>query len=174
MWRIGKNVCRPGLTSFWISQPSLTKSRNCSSGLSGVQDLARACEEPAGRARLYYQITLPNSTVWIPVEAQAAIGLRLVTARSDLDQYRVLLKSRPVPLHKDHKQRHLELVTRLNQGSFQVVCEVVRDLTAWGWRKSLNRTDLESVQLVGIYTYLLRRYGPFVPNKREQHPNAGE
>ncbi len=93
------------------------------------------------RARLYYQITLPRSTIWIPVEAQATIGLRLVTARSDLDQYRDLLKSRPVPLHKDYKQRHLELVSRLNQGSFQVVCEVVRDLTAWGWRKPLNRTD---------------------------------
>jgi RNA polymerase-interacting CarD/CdnL/TRCF family regulator len=93
------------------------------------------------RARLYYQITLPSSTIWIPVEAQTTIGLRLVTARSDLDHYRDLLKSRPVPLHKNHKQRHLELVSRLNQGSFQVVCEVVRDLTAWGRRKLLNRTD---------------------------------
>ena len=93
------------------------------------------------RARLYYQITLPRSTVWIPVEAQATSGLRLVTARSDLDRYRNLLESRPVPLHKDYKRRHLELVSRLNQGSFQVVCEVVRDLTAWGWRKPLNRTD---------------------------------
>jgi RNA polymerase-interacting CarD/CdnL/TRCF family regulator len=92
-------------------------------------------------ARLYYKITLPKSTVWTPVEAQATIGLRLVTARSDLDHYRDLLKSRPVPLHKDHRQRHLELVSRLNQGSFQVVCEVVRDLTAWGRRKPLNRTD---------------------------------
>ena len=93
------------------------------------------------RARLYYQITLPTSTVWIPVEAQATIGLRLVTARNDLDQYRDLLRSRPVPLHKDYRRRHLELVSRLNQGSFQVVCEVVRDLTAWGWQKPLNRTD---------------------------------
>jgi CarD family transcriptional regulator len=93
------------------------------------------------RARLYYQITLPGRTIWIPVEAQATIGLRLVTARGDLDRYRELLKSRPVPLHKDHRQRHLELVSRLNQGSFRVVCEVVRDLTAWGWRKPLNRTD---------------------------------
>jgi len=79
--------------------------------------------------------------MWIPVEAQATIGLRLVTARSDLDRYRDLLKGRPVPLHKDHRRRHLELVSRLNQGSFRVVCEVVRDLTAWGWRKPLNRTD---------------------------------
>jgi RNA polymerase-interacting CarD/CdnL/TRCF family regulator len=66
---------------------------------------------------------------------------KLVTAKSDLDHYQDLLKSRPVPLHKNYKRRHLELVSRLNQGSFQVVCEVVRDLTAWGWRKPLNRTD---------------------------------
>ena len=92
-------------------------------------------------ARQYYKITLRTSTVWTPVEAQATIGLRLVTARSDLDHYRDILKSRPVPLHEDHRRRQLELVSRLNQGSFQLVCEVVRDLTAWGWRKPLNRTD---------------------------------
>jgi RNA polymerase-interacting CarD/CdnL/TRCF family regulator len=92
-------------------------------------------------ARLYYKITLPGITVWTPVEPQATIRLRLVTARSDLDHYRDLLKSRPVRLHRDYKQRQLELVNRLNQGSFHALCEVVRDLTAWGWRKSLNRTD---------------------------------
>ena len=97
-------------------------------------------------ALLYYQVTLPRSTVWIPVEAQATIGLRLVTAKSDLDHYRDLLKSRPTPLHQDNKQRHLELVNRLNQGSFQVMCEVVRDLTAWGWRKPLGRIDMVTLK----------------------------
>jgi RNA polymerase-interacting CarD/CdnL/TRCF family regulator len=97
-------------------------------------------------ARLYYKITLPRSTVWIPVEAQATIGLRLVTASSDLDQYRDVLKGWPVPLHKNYKRRHLELVSRLNQGSFQALCEVVRDLTGWGLRKPLGRTDIVTLQ----------------------------
>ena len=89
---------------------------------------------------------MPKSTVWIPVEAQAAIGLRLVTAKSDLDYYRDLLKGRPVPLQEDCKQRHLELASRLNQGSFQVMCEVVRDLTAWRWQKPLGRTDIVTLK----------------------------
>lgn len=97
-------------------------------------------------ARLYYKITLPRSTVWIPVEAQVTIGLRLVTAKSDLDHYRDLLRSRPVPLHKNYRQRQLELVSRLNQGSFQVMCEVVRDLTASGWQKPLARTDTDTLK----------------------------
>ncbi|MBI1881065.1 MAG: hypothetical protein HYR94_23035 [Chloroflexi bacterium] len=97
-------------------------------------------------ARLYYKVTLPKRTVWIPVEAQGAGGLRLVTVKSDLDQYRTLLKSSPIPLEKNHHRRHLELVSRLKEGSFQVVCEVVRDLTAWGWRKPLGQTDTALLQ----------------------------
>ena len=96
--------------------------------------------------RLYYKITLPKRTVWIPVEAQEASGLRLVTLKSDLNQYRTLLKSPPVALHKNHYWRHLELVSRLKQGSFQVVCEVVRDLTAWSWRKPLGQTDTSTLR----------------------------
>jgi CarD family transcriptional regulator len=97
-------------------------------------------------ACLYYKAALPRRIVWVPLEANGAVGLRLVTAKCDLDQYRTLLKSRPVPLNKNHHRRHLELVTRLRQGSFQEVCEVVRDLTAWGWRKPLGPTDTATLQ----------------------------
>jgi len=91
---------------------------------------------------LYYKITVPKSTIWIPVEARATVGLRLVTAKSDLDQYRSLLKGPPGPLNDDHPQRrHLELADRLKQGSFQVMCEVVRDLTASGLLKPLGPMD---------------------------------
>ena len=98
------------------------------------------------KARLYYKLIWPERTVWIPVEVQATSRLRLVTAGGDLDQYRNLLKSPPVPLPKKHYQRHLELVSRLKQGSFQVVCEIVRDLTAWGRRKPLGATDKAILQ----------------------------
>jgi RNA polymerase-interacting CarD/CdnL/TRCF family regulator len=98
-------------------------------------------------ALLYYCVTLPKNTVWIPVEeAQTTIGLRPVTAKSDLDYYRDLLRGRPSPLHEDTKQRHLELASRLNQGSFRVMCEVVRDLTAWGWQKPLGRTEIVALK----------------------------
>jgi CarD family transcriptional regulator len=92
-------------------------------------------------ARPYYEVVLPKLTVWIPIEAQAAIGLRLVTARSDLEQYRHLLKSRPVSLKHNHAQRHTELAGRLKEGSFRVMCEVVRDLTVLGRQKPLGRSD---------------------------------
>lgn len=98
-------------------------------------------------ARLYYEVALSRSTIWIPVEAQETVGLRLVTVKSDLDQYRDVLKSPPVPLKKDQpRQRHLELARRSNQGSFQMMCEIVRDLTASGWQKTLGATDKATLQ----------------------------
>jgi len=103
-----------------------------------------------GAARLYYQVTMPDrNVVWTPVEDQAANGLRLVTAKSDLDRYRNLLKSRPVLLEKNRHQRYLQLVSRLKQGSFRVTCEVVRDLTLSDWQKPLgitNKTILRQTQ----------------------------
>jgi CarD family transcriptional regulator len=98
------------------------------------------------RTRLYYKVALPRRTIWIPVEAQEASGLRLVTAKSDLDYYRSLLKSSPVSLGKNHHRRHLELANRLKEGSFQVMCEVVRDLTVSGWQKPLGRSDAAILQ----------------------------
>lgn len=90
---------------------------------------------------LYFKVILAKRTIWIPVETHKVRGLRPVTVKSDLDHYRTLLKSPPVPLEMNHHRRHLILVNRLKQGSFQVICEVVRDLTAWGRRKPLGQTD---------------------------------
>ena len=97
-------------------------------------------------ACLYYQVDLAKHTIWIPVEAYETSGLRLVTTKGELDQYRTLLKSPPIPLEMNHHRRHLALVSRLKEGTFQIICEVVRDLTAWSWRKPLGQTDTALLQ----------------------------
>lgn len=97
-------------------------------------------------ARLYYKVALSKHSIWIPVEAHTESGLRLVTVKDELEHYRTLLKSPPTLLEKNHHRRHLELISRLKQGSFQGLCEVVRDLTAWSWRKPLGQTDTALLQ----------------------------
>lgn len=102
---------------------------------------------------LYYKISLPRRTVWIPVDAEESIGLRLATAKRELNKYRTVLQSRPDPLPQNHQQRHLELVKRLKEGSFRMVCEVVRDLTAWSQRRQLGQKDATTLQKTreGLY-----------------------
>lgn len=92
-------------------------------------------------ARLYYEIAIQRNTIWVPVDMGLASGLRPVTPKSELEHYRNLLLSRPIPLEPDHHKRHLNLVKHLKGGLFQNLCEVVRDLNARRWLKPLNDVD---------------------------------
>lgn len=118
----------------------------------GVGDIVRLEERRLAEdeTRLYYVIVADKSTVWVPVDAHRTAGLRQLTPKRDLGRYRGLLKSDPVSLQKDHNKRRLEIADRLKQGSFQAMCEVVRDLTAHGQRKPLNDADMALLQKIRI------------------------
>lgn len=87
--------------------------------------------------RLYYEISLPNGTVWTRADGSSC-DLRKVTAKGDLTKYRDLLKSRPTPLTANYRQRQVELADRMRQGSLRARCEIVRDLSAFGWDRPLG------------------------------------
>src|ERR1051325_3406354 len=89
-------------------------------------------------ARQYYEVAIEKSVVWVPVDAGPGSGLRSLTSKSELARYRSVLRSRPVTLNPNPYQRRLDLQGRLKLGSFQDLCEVVRDLTAQSWRKALG------------------------------------
>jgi CarD family transcriptional regulator len=107
----------------------------------GVGDIVRLEERKLAEptARLYYVLAADRSTVWVPVDTSAS--LRALTPQRDLDKYRTLLKGRPTPLISDHRERRLVIAESLKSGSFQTLCEVVRDLAAFGWHKSLAEAD---------------------------------
>ena len=92
-------------------------------------------------ARLYYEVVTQKNTVWVPVDSQAGSTLRSITAKSELNLFEQIFRRKPEPLNKDHRMRQAELNERLKPGSFQALCEVVRDLTAHGWRKPLSDAD---------------------------------
>ena len=95
----------------------------------------------AAEGQLFYEILTSKSTVWVPVDGSPEGGLRKLTSKHDLAHCRRLLQQPPTPLEPDHRKRQLELAARLRGGSFQTLCEVVRDLTARGRLKPLNEAD---------------------------------
>jgi len=109
----------------------------------GVGNIMRLEERQLAEVatRQYYVLAFGKMTVWLPVQGGPTSPLRLVTAPRDLEQYRTLLKSCPASLDRDYKKRRTDLNEQLAHGSFQVVCEVVRDLTALGWHKPMNELD---------------------------------
>jgi RNA polymerase-interacting CarD/CdnL/TRCF family regulator len=109
----------------------------------GVSSIVRLEERQLAEAevRLYYVLAIDKGTLWMPVRSPESTLLRAVTTKQELDQYRALLKSRPTTLQRDYKKRRIEINERLKQGSFWVLCEVVRDLTACGWKRPVSEGD---------------------------------
>ena len=116
----------------------------------GVGNITRLEERElaASGMRWYYVLAIGTATVWMPMQANGSTTLRAVTRKQDLEQYRTVLSSRPATLDRDHKKRHLDLVGRLTNNSFQVVCEIVRDLSALGWNKPMGETDANLLKKV--------------------------
>jgi CarD family transcriptional regulator len=100
----------------------------------------------ADHGQLFYEVSTSKSTVWVPVDAGADGGLRRLSSKQELAHCRRLLQKSPVVLEPDHRKRQLELAARLRGGSFQTLCEVVRDLTARGRIKPLNESDSSALR----------------------------
>lgn len=102
-------------------------------GVGRIVGLVQKCFSGT-EAQPYYEITLPHGTTWVPQATPAP--LRPLTAHSELAQCREILRGRPTPLTKDHRQRRQLLLDRLRGGAFVAACEVMRDLSAATWHRS--------------------------------------
>ena len=86
----------------------------------------------------FYRIGFVKMTVWVPVLNPKYSGLRPLTPHNDLHRYCSVLKSPPSALDDDFRTRQIALESRLEQHTFQALCEVVRDLSARSWLRSLS------------------------------------
>ncbi len=121
----------------------------------GVGSIMRLEEKRLAESqpRWYYVVVVDKSTLWVPVDEHNAAGLRAVTPKKELDHYRAVLKSRPGALERDHNKRRLIINERVKQGSFQSLCEVVRDLSAQGWKRPLSEADTALLQRLSHSLY---------------------
>jgi CarD family transcriptional regulator len=108
------------------------------------------------KSRWYYEVALANSTIWVLIEPLGIGRLRRITPRDELARYRALLKSEPTSLNKNFRLRQVDLTDRMKSGSFQAICEIVRDLRARQLSKPL--TDYESTLLKKTHDMLVQEW----------------
>lgn len=121
----------------------------------GVGSIVRLEEKRLGEdhPRWYYVIVVEKSTLWVPVDENNGVGLRAVTPKKELDRYRVVLKGQPNALERDHNKRRTLINEQVKQGSFQSLCEAVRDLSAQSWKRPLSEADLSLLQRLSHSLY---------------------
>jgi len=103
-------------------------------GVGYVSNLEEKQFEP-NKSRVYYVVSIPDTTLWVPVDLSTS-GLRKLGAKSELEQCYQILQSAPQTLNAG-RDLLANLAGRIKQGTIIAQCEVVRDLTAFGWHKPL-------------------------------------
>lgn len=103
-------------------------------GVGFVAGLEEKQFEP-NTARMYYVVSIPDTTLWVPVDLSTS-GLRKLGLKSELEQCRQVLQAAPQELNPGRNML-ANLSARIKQGTIIAQCEVVRDLTAFGRRKPL-------------------------------------
>ncbi len=105
-------------------------------------------EFSSGGSRRYYEISVAEATLWVPVD-EPALGLRRLTSKTELARCSAILQSSPSVSELSPRERRQELARHLREGTIAAECEVLRDVTALGWKKPLvgPMADLHRVVL---------------------------
>lgn len=104
-------------------------------GVGSITNLANKQFGP-GPLRAYYEISMSTATLWVPID-DPSLGLRKLTVQSELERCRLILEGTPSAFDLAPRQLRDQLAKHLRDGTISAQCEVVRDLTALGWRKPL-------------------------------------
>jgi hypothetical protein len=72
---------------------------------------------------LYYEVAMSNSRMWDGARWKKAPAPH--HPKSEMERYYSLLKSRPMPLENNYRQRQNDLITRLKRHT-AALCEIVR------------------------------------------------
>jgi len=114
-------------------------------GVGFVAGLEEKQFEPDA-AQMYYVISIPDTTLWVPVDLSTS-GLRKLGLKSDLEKCRQILQAAPQVLNAGRGML-TGLSVHIKQGTIIAQCEVVRDLTAFGWHKPLYGSIANFQQIV--------------------------
>ncbi len=104
-------------------------------GVGTITDLADR-QFSQGSSRSYYEISIPGATLWVPTD-EPGLGLRRLSTKSELEKCGRILQSAPTVSELDPRKLREEYARRLKDGTILDECEVVRDVTALGWKKPL-------------------------------------
>ena len=107
-------------------------------GVGVVEDIC--VEDIAGSTLEFYKLKMMsgNSTVMIPIDNVALVGLRKLCSKSELADLLELLKEVYTDIKTDWKDRYKNNVERMASGSIFEVAKVLRNLHVLSFGKSLS------------------------------------
>lgn len=130
---------------------------HCVHGLGQVQALEERVMDK--RSVLYYAVQLADLTIWVPANENGKNRLRRPTDETGFQELLATLAKPAEPLPADRRQRSLQLLDLMKDGSSESLCRVVRDLRAYRRTRTWNEYDHELLRraqklLVGEWSFI--------------------
>jgi len=94
-----------------------------------------------GEKKTYYVVKIQELSVWVPNDEYLAKRLRAPTGRAAFDQLFAILGGQAHSLPEDRHERKVQLRKKLEGGSAEDTCRVIRDLTSFEKKRPLNLDD---------------------------------
>lgn len=85
-----------------------------------------------------YVLQTASLMIWVPIDEQNQVSLRVPTAPDNFDDLFAILRSPGEPLPEDRVERKDYLFGRLKDGRLASICEVIRDLHHYKRASKLN------------------------------------
>ena len=108
----------------------------------GLGRIARLEEQAfSGEKTLYYVVQVRDMTIWVPADAKAMSRLRSPTPQGEYPRLFSILNEPGGTLPDDRLERKMYLEEELKDGKAESCCRVIRDLSFFQYRKTLNDND---------------------------------
>lgn len=95
----------------------------------------------SGKDTLFYNVRVRDLTVYVPVDSRIDSRLRLPTPRRQFNKLFAILQEPGKALTEDRLERKSTLRKGLAAGNAEMICQVIRDLSALSHKKPLNDDD---------------------------------
>jgi len=112
---------------------------HCRYGLGRIVRLEQ--QTFSGEKTLYYVVQVRDMTIWVPADAQVISRLRSPTPQAEFPRLFSILNEPGGTLPDDRLERKTYLEEELKDGKVESCCRVVRDLSFFQYRKTLNEND---------------------------------
>lgn len=98
-------------------------------------------KELSGECVQYYVVEVKDVTLWVPIDGEEAPDLRYPTSEQKLERTLKLLNAPADPLSTNRMERKTQLKERLEDGSLESICRVIRDLRCYQQDNRMNDHD---------------------------------
>lgn len=131
---------------------------HCTHGLGQVLAIEERTNN--NKTALYYMVQLKDLTIWVPADENLNSRLRFPVSAEELHKFLATLSEPADPLLSDRRQRNLQLLEMLKDGSVESMCRVLRNLASHRHHRTWNEYDsalMNRVQkaLIGEWSFSL-------------------